>query len=146
MSAALRLPWRAIKSDPVTVIGKTSIASTLGSSSRLTAKSPLRSSPFVSAAGTPSWGCTRYPSSYISTSSGRCFSTRTSTLFSQVQSEGDTRKSGKKGGLNRKVIVLAIVGLLGVGAVTLSPDAKHAYEAAKRSGRVAGTLAVCINE
>jgi aarF domain-containing kinase len=41
---------------------------------------------------------------------------------------------------------LAIVGLLGVGAVTLSPNAKHAYEAAKRSGRVAGTLAVCINE
>lgn len=66
--------------------------------------------------------------------------------MSQVQSEAGTRESGKKDGLRRKIVVLAIVGLLGVGAVTLSPNAKHAYEAAKRSGRVAGTLAVCINE
>ncbi|KAJ6063948.1 hypothetical protein N7499_012628 [Penicillium canescens] len=146
MSAALRLPWRAIKSESVTVIGKTSIASTLGSSSRLTTTVPLRSLPFVSVAGTPSWDCTRYPSSSISTSSGRCFSTRTSPLLSQVQGEAGTRESGKKGGLRRKIVVLAIVGLLGVGAVTLSPNAKHAYEAAKRSGRVAGTLAVCIND
>ncbi|KAJ5320378.1 hypothetical protein PENANT_c010G07059 [Penicillium antarcticum] len=147
MSAALRLPWRAIKSDPVTVIGKTSIVSTFGSRSRLTATSQLRSSPFASASGAPLWGCTRVPSSLISTtSSGRCFSTRTLTLLSQVQSEAGTKKSGKKGGFRRKVVILAIVGLLGVGAVTLSPDAKHAYEAAKRSGRVAGTLAVCIND
>jgi aarF domain-containing kinase len=66
--------------------------------------------------------------------------------LSQVESEADNAKSGKKGGFMRKVVVLAVVGLLGAGAVTLSPDAKHAYEAAKRSGRVAGTLAVCINE
>ncbi|KAJ5747823.1 uncharacterized protein N7511_009519 [Penicillium nucicola] len=148
MSAALRLPWRAIKSDQVTVIGKTSIASTFGSSSCLTATSTLRSSPVAGATGAPSWGRTRFPTDLIPASSSfsRGFSTRTSPLLSQVQSEVGTGKSGTKGGFRRKLAILAIVSLLGVGAVTLSPDAKHAYEAAKRSGRVAGTLAVCIND
>lgn len=41
---------------------------------------------------------------------------------------------------------LIVLGVLGVGAVTFSDEFQHAYRAAARSGRVVGTLAVCINE
>lgn len=48
----------------------------------------------------------------------------------------------------RKGRVLAAAALGGVGASTLAfgDDMKHAYGAVERSGRVASTLAVCINE
>lgn len=48
----------------------------------------------------------------------------------------------------RKGRVLAAATLGGVGASTLAfgDDVKHAYGAVERSGRVASTLAVCINE
>jgi aarF domain-containing kinase len=39
-----------------------------------------------------------------------------------------------------------ITGIVGAAAVTLSDDARHLYRAAQRTGRVVGTLAVCINE
>jgi aarF domain-containing kinase len=41
---------------------------------------------------------------------------------------------------------LVILGLLGGGAFAFSDDVKHIYGAVRRSGRVVGTLAVCINE
>ena len=37
-------------------------------------------------------------------------------------------------------------GAAGVGALTLTDDVKHTYKAIERTGRVVGTLAVCINE
>ena len=44
-------------------------------------------------------------------------------------------------------ILLAVTGTaLGVGAVVFTDDVKHAYYGVQRSGRVLGTLAVCINE
>jgi aarF domain-containing kinase len=45
-----------------------------------------------------------------------------------------------------KVLLAATGGALGVTAVAFTDDVKHAYEAIERSGRVASTLAVCINE
>lgn len=44
------------------------------------------------------------------------------------------------------VILAAAGGALGVTAVTFTDDIKHTYKAVERSGRVASTLAVCINE
>lgn len=38
------------------------------------------------------------------------------------------------------------LGAFGVVAVSVSDTANHAYQAARRSGRVVGALAVCINE
>lgn len=46
----------------------------------------------------------------------------------------------------KPIALLVILGLLGVGAVVYSEELKHGYGAARRSGRVVGTLAVCINE
>jgi aarF domain-containing kinase len=43
-------------------------------------------------------------------------------------------------------IVLAASGVAGVGALAFTDDVKHAYEAFERTGRVMGTLALCINE
>ena len=45
-----------------------------------------------------------------------------------------------------RVLLAATAGGLGVTAVGFTDDVKHAYEAIERSGRVASTLAVCINE
>jgi aarF domain-containing kinase len=45
-----------------------------------------------------------------------------------------------------RVVLAAAGGALGVTAVAFTDDVKHAYGAIERSGRVASTLAVCINE
>jgi aarF domain-containing kinase len=47
----------------------------------------------------------------------------------------------------RRNVALAVAGgATGVGALTLTDDVKHTYKAIERTGRVVGTLAVCINE
>jgi aarF domain-containing kinase len=45
-----------------------------------------------------------------------------------------------------RVVLAAAGGALGVTALAFTDDVKHAYGAIERSGRVASTLAVCINE
>jgi aarF domain-containing kinase len=46
----------------------------------------------------------------------------------------------------RRNIVLAASGAVGVSALAFADDAKHAYKVFERTGRVMGTLAVCIDE
>ncbi len=46
----------------------------------------------------------------------------------------------------RRNAVLVASGAAGVGALAFTDDVKHAYKAFERTGRVMGTLAVCINE
>ena len=46
----------------------------------------------------------------------------------------------------RRVILAATTGTLGVAALAFSDDIKHSYKAVERTGRVVGTLFVCINE
>jgi aarF domain-containing kinase len=47
----------------------------------------------------------------------------------------------------RGLVVLAATGTaLGAGALAFTDDVKHGYLGVQRSGRVMGTLAVCINE
>lgn len=45
-----------------------------------------------------------------------------------------------------RVLLAATGGAFGLTAVAFTEDVKHAYEAIERSGRVASTLAVCIND
>ena len=96
----------------------------------------------------------------------RCLSqTKSSRPGNQTQFKGCAQKShssnswNRKGNANgkghtdsgrprKKVRVLTAAALGGVGASTLAfgDDVKHAFGAVERSGRVASTLAVCINE
>lgn len=45
-----------------------------------------------------------------------------------------------------RVVVAVTAAAVGVAAIAFKDDAKHAYRGAERSGRVLGTLALCINE
>jgi hypothetical protein len=45
-----------------------------------------------------------------------------------------------------RVVLAAATGTLGLTALVFQDEAKHAYRAVERTGRVAGTLALCINE
>lgn len=148
MSAALRVPLRAFKIDPATVIGKTSKPSTSGSSFLLASKSPLQLSPSSGAINASSWG--RSVSSQGSTlaASRRSFSAKASSLLSmETKSQHKSENAPSMSASQRSVIKWFLIGsILGLGAVTFSDQAEHAFQAAKRSGRVVGTLAVCINE
>ena len=83
----------------------------------------------------------------------RCTQART-TFRALKQSRGFASRAGytnragripgqKKGG---KILFAAAGGALGVSALAFGDDVRHAYEAAERSGRVASTLFVNINE
>ena len=45
-----------------------------------------------------------------------------------------------------RILLAATTGTLGVTALAFSDDVKHSYKAVERTGRVVGTLFVCINE
>lgn len=63
--------------------------------------------------------------------------------------KGNTYGGGAKSARSKRragVLMAAAGGALGVTAVAFTDDVKHAYGAAERTGRVASTLAVCINE
>ncbi|KAJ5445145.1 hypothetical protein N7491_001227 [Penicillium cf. griseofulvum] len=147
MSAALRVPLRAFKIDPA-VIGKTSKPSTSGSSFLLASESPLRQSPSSGLIKASSWGRLVSPQGSTLAASRRSFSVKASPLLSAQSKSQHT--SGSKSNSNesqRSVIKWFLIGsIFGLGAVTFSDQAQHAFQAAKRSGRVVGTLAVCIND
>lgn len=67
---------------------------------------------------------------------------KSKTYGTGSQSAKSKPKSKKKG----RVLFAAAGGALGVTAVALTDDVRHAYGAAERTGRVVSTLAVCINE
>jgi aarF domain-containing kinase len=46
----------------------------------------------------------------------------------------------------RVAIVATLVFIAGAGALAFSEQARHAYVACERSGRVGVTLAICVNE
>lgn len=147
MSAALRVPLRAFKIDPA-VIGKTSKPLTSGSSFLLASESLLRQSPSSGLIKASSWGRSVSPQGSTLAASRRSFSVKASPLLSAKSKS--QHKSGSKSKANesqRSAIKWFLIGsILGLGAVTFSDQAQHAFQAAKRSGRVVGTLAVCINE
>lgn len=46
----------------------------------------------------------------------------------------------------RNLVLAAAGGATGIGALAFTDDIRHSYQAVERTGRVVGTLAVCINE
>jgi aarF domain-containing kinase len=65
------------------------------------------------------------------------------TAETSQQNDGPKAKPPQS---NKAIKYLIALSILGAGAVVYSDEIKHAYHAAGRSGRVVGTLAVCINE
>ncbi|KAL2867874.1 ABC1 kinase family protein [Aspergillus lucknowensis] len=72
--------------------------------------------------------------------------TKSAPSTSQQAAGGQGGHSGA-GQSGKKWIKYGVIGgVVLVGAVTFSSDARHLYRAAERTGRVVGTLAVCIND
>ncbi|KAJ5403258.1 hypothetical protein N7509_003129 [Penicillium cosmopolitanum] len=146
MSAAFRVPLRAF-ANPATAIRQTSTTSIASPALSLRAVRPS-SSPLGSIAS-KLWSRQSSEVRSQATSSSRCFSTRTSPLRSAEENvtsnEGVKSKPGPSQS-KKPIALLVVLGLLGVGAAVYSEELKHGYGAARRSGRVVGTLAVCIND
>lgn len=139
MSALCRLPLRAFAS-PAAVIGK---PPSISASFHSIAKPSLRSSPSREII-TPSWS--RHVQRQA-LSKGRWYSSPSQGgLNAEKISENKTKDSGSSKGQRKAIKYLVVLSVLGLGAVVFSDQYMHAYRAAARSGRVVGTLAVCINE
>jgi len=82
--------------------------------------------------------CTQAQTTFRAVKQSRGFASRT----------GYTNRTGRIPGQKKrgKILFAAAGGALGVSALAFGDDVRHAYEAAERSGRVAGTLFVNINE
>lgn len=67
--------------------------------------------------------------------------------YATKNQKGHTYESGTRAKRkNGRILLAAGTGALGATAAVFTDDAKHLYGAVERSGRVASTLAVCINE
>lgn len=147
MSAACRVPLRAF-ANPATVIGLTPKALVSGASFHTIAKSSPRKLSVSRATSAQLWKSSKYEPKSLAASWGRCYSSNPPKDGSDSEKSsgdrGQSRKSSPSQG--RLIKYLVVLGVLGVGAVATSDEIKHAYRAAARSGRVVGTLAVCINE
>ncbi|KAL3437710.1 ABC1 family-domain-containing protein [Aspergillus tetrazonus] len=75
------------------------------------------------------------------------FSTKTLYRFeTQQRASGQGRQSQTSQSRNKWIKYGIIGGIIVVGGVVVSDDIRHIYHAAARTGRVVGTLAVCIND
>lgn len=149
MSAACRVPLRAF-ANPATALGQTPKSLISGASFHTIAKSSHRQLPVSRTNTAQLWNPSKSQTKPLSAFRGQCYSTSRSK---SGLSSNKGKRSGYKGQtssstpLSRKPIkYLIVLGLLGVGAVAFSDEVKHVYGAAARSGRVVGTLAVCMNE
>ncbi|KAE8351429.1 ABC1-domain-containing protein [Aspergillus coremiiformis] len=145
MRAALRAPLRASDFDPAPVLRYTS-----ASWVRPFQCVSIRSYVCRSAASPPqvfSGACqTRSRIPPVSSIPHAAFSKRASALSGLEKGNGHDGKRSKSGRSRRTVIKYAVIGgTIVVGAVAVS-DNQHLYRAAVRSGRVVGTLAMCIND
>ncbi|KAJ6108062.1 hypothetical protein N7523_009385 [Penicillium sp. IBT 18751x] len=139
MSALCRLPLRAFVS-PAAVISKP-LSST--ASFHTIAKPSLRSLPSRESI-TPSRSRHAARQELFT---GRWYSSPSQGgLNAEKISENKSKDSGSSQGQRKAIKYLAVFGALGLGAVVFSDQLMHAYRAAARSGRVVGTLAVCIND
>ncbi|EPS31177.1 hypothetical protein PDE_06132 [Penicillium oxalicum 114-2] len=147
MTAALRAPLRAFAS-PATVIGpscKASISASAGASFHTYLKPAIHDSQAFSKSRV-SWKSQR-SSGILSRPSTNSFSTNRFALFPAESSSIDTISAPRSRPAQRRYLkYLAVLGLLGVGGLVYSDEVKHIYNAARRSGRVLGALAVCIND
>ena len=63
--------------------------------------------------------------------------------FRQYSTKSNRIPLPKKKG---RILFAAATGALGVTGLAFTDDIKHSYKAVERTGRVVGTLFVCINE
>ncbi|GAA82597.1 ubiquinone biosynthesis protein [Aspergillus luchuensis IFO 4308] len=148
-AALLRIPLRASNFDPAAVIrsaAKPSLACHPGNFAPLSSISHrLVSSNSVT---TPPASCSKRFSGRIAQSIPRAtYATRTSPLSESANSgQSDGKRSGSGQSRSKAIKYAVIGGTLVVGAVVFSDQVQHFYRAAARTGRVVGTLAVCIND
>lgn len=153
MSAA-QVPLRAFKIHPAKFIGQIPKSS---SPSRLPVNGPLRLLSLAEIRSSQPWSVQQNHSA--SFPALRPFSTSTPLSAStgamqakslrkqKKQSKSESKSTSKPSQSGRNTIkYLVVAGVLGLGAVVFSDQLQHAYRAAERTGRVVGTLAVCINE
>ncbi|KAJ5655496.1 hypothetical protein N7507_007446 [Penicillium longicatenatum] len=144
MSAAVRVPLRTL-ANPALVAREISKASSVSASSSLVANS-LRKTFSSSRVITQSRSPRLYEPIPSAALSRRCFASRTSPLLTAETSQQNDGPKAKPPQSNKAIKYLTALIILGAGAVVYSDEIKHAYHAAGRSGRVVGTLAVCIND
>ncbi|KAJ5179751.1 hypothetical protein N7492_002961 [Penicillium capsulatum] len=136
------LPLRVANSLPA--IRQATTASTPGFSCFAT-KIPLRSLFPLRNFTAQSWKSSCKPRS-LAASSRRNYATRTpSRVSAEARNNGNGGQSAKPG-QTKLIKYLIVLGVFGGSAAFFSDELKHAYHAARRSGRVVGTLAVCIND
>ncbi|KAL4906436.1 hypothetical protein BDW74DRAFT_150350 [Aspergillus multicolor] len=138
MRVALRTPLRAL-GDPATILRYTA-------SSCAPSELPLRSSHTLLRGCVSSWiqpNKTNFPGRDFR----KPFSTKTSYRSEGQQTAGGHGKHSEPGQSGRKWVKYGIIGgTIVVGAFAFFDEVRHAYRAAARTGRVVGTLAVCIND
>ena len=146
MSAAIRGSLRAF-ANPATALRQTATPSITGNPLFLFGNT-VPSASNASKVSTTRSLARHLDARRLVATSKRSFTTRSSHLLSaQSTSPGSNGLISGSGRLQRKVVkYLIALGIVGLGAVAYFDELKHAYGAARRSGRVVGTLAVCINE
>ncbi|KAL4978099.1 ABC1 family-domain-containing protein [Aspergillus desertorum] len=138
MRVALRTPLGAL-GDPASVLRYTA--------SHCAFRVPATRSPYKSPCR---WQCSSFRSSkatFTQRKSRTPFSTKNSYRSEAQQTDGGQRKQSQTAQSGKKWIKYGIIGgTIVVGAVAFSDDVRHIYQAAARTGRVVGTLTICIND
>lgn len=148
MRAALRAPLRASDFAPAPVLRYTSSAPWIRPFQRASGPSSVHRSVSNSAQAFSKARQLRPRVPLVALRPHASYSTKTSNLFGAAEkANGNGRKSSGSEWSRRKVITYTVVGgTIVIGVVAFSDNAQHLYRAAARTGRVVGTLAVCINE
>ncbi|KAB8269971.1 ABC1 family-domain-containing protein [Aspergillus minisclerotigenes] len=148
MRAALRAPLRASDFAPAPVLRYTSSAPWIRPFQRASGPSSVHRSVSNSAQAFSKAHQLRPRVPLVALRPHASYSTKTSNLFGAAEkANGNGRKSSGSEWSRRKVITYTVLGgTIVIGVVAFSDNVQHLYRAAARTGRVVGTLAVCIND
>ncbi|KAJ5712765.1 ABC1 family protein MCP2 [Penicillium malachiteum] len=140
--SAFRLQLRAL-TNPTPVVRQSSKASiTRPSFSGISLRTPLVSRTTIQ----QPWSSRQPAPSLITVPSRRGFASKAPLSFTETQGQQNNGAGSKPKSKGKGIKYLVVLGTLGVVTVVYSNELQHVYGAAKRSGRVVGTLAVCIND
>lgn len=144
--SAFRLPLRAL-ANPAPVVRQTSKALIANTAPNLNTRSLLRPSLISRADITNPCVSRGFAPNSFAGPSRRFFASRTSLLSAEGKSQENNGAGSKPAQSQSKGLkYLIVLGVLGVVGAVYHKEITHGYRAAERSGRVVGTLAVCINE
>ncbi|OGM44347.1 ubiquinone biosynthesis protein [Aspergillus bombycis] len=149
MRAALRAPLRACDFVPAPVLRYTSSTSWIRPFQRASGPWSIHKPVSNSARALRNTRQLRPRAPLVASIPHASYSTKTSALFGAAEkaSGGNGRKPPGSEWSRRKVITYTVVGgTILIGVVAFSDNVQHLYRAAARTGRVVGTLAVCIND